>query len=94
VRYFQCKCGEAKSWSSMGQPSCRRCSKCGSDLAEGPSSHCEPSPHDWKQPPVATDAGEVPGESICILCLQKRKDVPESEGGWKKPAPQPDGGKP
>jgi hypothetical protein len=77
MRFYQCKCGQATSWSSMGQPICRRCSKCGSSLAEGPSSHHEPNPHKIYRGTVSTDEGEVPGVSRCYFCNDTLKEIQE-----------------
>lgn len=47
MRYVQCKCGESTGWTSMGRTRCFACPKCGSDMAEGPSAHLDPLPHDF-----------------------------------------------
>ena len=73
--YFRCKCGESQSWSSMGQPRCRRCSKCGSNLATSPEFHDEPKPHEIYRGTVLTDEGEVPGISRCYFCNQTKAEI-------------------
>ncbi len=78
MRYFQCKCGDRKSWSSMGVRRCQRCPKCGSDLAEGPSSHREPEPHQMRAFTEAhkSDDGEVKVTlTRCWWCLQTKAEL-------------------
>ena len=47
MKFMRCKCGESHSWTTMGSPLCRVCPKCGTTLAEGPSGHLDPQPHEW-----------------------------------------------
>ncbi len=69
MQYFQCKCGEHKSWTSMGVPRCTRCKKCGSDLAQGPDGHREPEPHRY-----VTKYNQNTGApfEICDRCFERR----------------------
>lgn len=78
MKYFQCKCGDRKSWSTMGVRRCARCPKCGSDLAQGPSEHRDPEPHQMMEFPVdmQTDAGVVKGTiTRCWWCLETKAEL-------------------
>lgn len=63
----------------MGPFRCARCSKCGSDLAEGPSSHREPLAHSLiKQDiEVDTDAGKVKAGDLsrCAFCQKTKAEI-------------------
>lgn len=74
MRYFRCKCGDSKSWSSMGTYPCAKCSKCGSSLAEGPESHKDPIDHEFVAYPVASDQG---GSTLsrCKWCHRTKKEL-------------------
>jgi len=43
--YYRCKCGDRQSWSSMGEPRCVVCDKCGSTLGTSPTDHLPVEPH-------------------------------------------------
>jgi hypothetical protein len=64
MQYYRCKCGERWSMSSMGVQDCITCDKCGSTLAQSPSSHGEPIPHDIR---AEIQDGKV--RCFCIRCL-------------------------
>ena len=67
--FYQCKCGERTSWSSMGVMSCVVCEKCGSTLAEGPNAHLAPQPHKWElQWHIDAQSGERWQERVCVRC--------------------------
>lgn len=73
--YYRCKCGDSTSWSSMGSPHCRRCSKCGSDIAMSPEMHRDPPPHELYRSTVDTDEGPVPGVSYCYFCNDTKAEI-------------------
>lgn len=77
MRYYRCKCGESMSMGSMPPPRCFRCEKCGSNLAEGPSWHSEPLPHEWHIGQVETDEGMKP-LSRCRYCHHTRREIQEA----------------
>lgn len=58
----------------MGSAPCRRCDKCGSDLAESPDTHIEPRPHLMVPGTVHTDAGEAT-LTRCRWCLRTRAEL-------------------
>ncbi len=72
MQYYRCKCGSAESWTSMGVPRCRSCSKCGSDLAQGPNGHRDPAPHEY-----VTRYDEHTGKpyEVCLGCDRKREEI-------------------
>lgn len=93
MRYYKCKCGERTAWSSMGVYSCERCSKCGSNLAEGPTSHRDPSPHQMLAVRVsaATDSGvrDVGTLTQCVWCQQTLAEIETAKDPWEHwPNPQ------
>ena len=59
----------------MGVSRCVACPECGSDLAESPTSHSDPIPHEW-----VTRYDEVTGKpyEICRMCTTKREAVEAS----------------
>lgn len=79
MRYYRCKCGNAESWGSIGPFRCARCTKCGSDLAEGPKCHSEPLAHSMRREEVEveTDAGKVRvGQlSRCHFCMRTLAEI-------------------
>jgi hypothetical protein len=61
----------------MGVSACTRCSKCGSDLAQGPTGHAEkPAEHDF-----VTKYNQDTGEpfQICRNCLRTQKQLEKEE---------------
>ena len=71
--FYQCKCGERTSWSSMGVMSCVVCEKCGSTLAEGPNAHLAPQPHKWElQWHIDAQYGERWQERVCVRMYPPR----------------------
>lgn len=85
MQYYRCKCGNATAWTSMGVPSCSRCAKCGSDLAQSPSGHSEPEAHKFKT--MYDQHTGVPYE-VCTLCHCRRSElVEDGEDGGVTPPP-------
>jgi hypothetical protein len=87
MQFYRCKCGKSTMWTSMGVPACTRCKRCGSDFAQGPQGHEEPSPHEY-----VTRYDEFTGKpyELCQLCIHRRAELeapppPESE----PPPPDP-----
>jgi hypothetical protein len=75
MQYYRCKCGNVQSWTTMGVPDCLGCSKCGSDLAQGPNAHAMPKAHDFSVIcNVDTDEGPKP-LSTCKYCHQTKKQT-------------------
>lgn len=71
MRTLRCKCGELVVWTSMGQPACQTCPKCGSVPAGHPDHHPEPIPHDF-----VTKYDQNTGEPYrwCRRCAKKEAD--------------------
>jgi hypothetical protein len=84
MKYYRCKCGKATAWSSMGVYSCVSCRDCGTTLAQSPSGHTEPKPHEY-----VTRYDEITGKPYerCQRCFQTRAEI-ESETE-PEPAPSP-----
>lgn len=58
----------------MGVPACIVCEKCGSTLAEGPNSHPDPQPHDWREEwHINKQTGERWKERRCLQCYTKER---------------------
>lgn len=74
MQNYRCKCGECWAYTSMGVSPCARCSKCGSDLAQGPTLHQEPKPHHVMAFPVETDDGKGT-LSRCWWCQKKLSQI-------------------
>jgi hypothetical protein len=73
--YGRCKCGKREFWGSgMEPPTCCPCKHCGTVPAHSPHAHPAPTPHDWYQHMVDTDAGPQP-LSRCRLCHRTRKEI-------------------
>jgi hypothetical protein len=72
MQYYRCKCGNATAYGSMGPAPCTRCSKCGSDLALGPSGHSEPDAHTFvtRFDPTNGDPYEV-----CKRCMRRKSEL-------------------
>ncbi len=78
MKFYRCKCGDSTVYGSLSPNPCDRCSKCGSDLARGPESHCEPRPHSLavSRTEVLTDSGPVGGEiTQCVWCLKTLAEI-------------------
>ena len=79
MQYYRCKCGNATAWTSMGVPGCTRCSKCGSDLAQGPEGHSDkPDDHAYV---TKYDQNTGAPYEVCRTCYKRRSDLEELEGG-------------
>jgi hypothetical protein len=73
MRFMRCRCGELTCWTSMGSPRCHVCEKCNSTLAESPSSHLDPIPHDFY---ASIERGQI--QVRCRRCQEtgKLEDAP------------------
>lgn len=71
----------------MGIYQCERCSKCGSDLAEGPSSHRDPKPHRMLAAKVEakTDSGihNVGTLTSCVWCQKSLSEIEQVNEPWE-----------
>lgn len=88
MQYYRCKCGGSESWTSMGVSACSRCGRCGSDLAQGPTTHSDPAPHEFVTK-YDTNTG-APYER-CRQCSRLKTDLEtrnEAETPWT-PRPEP-----
>ena len=74
MQYYRCKCGNATAWTSMGVPECSRCSKCGSDLAQSPAGHSEPTPHEFT---TRYDHHTGAPYDVCKTCHRLRSELAE-----------------
>lgn len=88
MQFYRCKCGGSTSHTSMGVSRCTRCPKCKSDLAQGPSEHREPPPHEMVRQKVDADEGEA-FNLFCWVCLKSKAKIEERGDPWvwKDPAP-------
>jgi hypothetical protein len=58
----------------MGHPSCSGCEKCNTTLEEGPESHREPTPHDWREEwAIDQKSGERWQERVCLQCMKRER---------------------
>lgn len=76
MQFYQCKCGDVTSHTSMGVPPCTTCEKCGSTLGQGPTDHPEPKPHEFV---VRYDQVTGAPYDLCLNCLRKRAELPGAE---------------
>jgi hypothetical protein len=56
----------------MGVSLCTVCHKCGSTLAEGPNSHYDPVPHEFK---TKYDQNTGKPYEICINCMRTKEEL-------------------
>lgn len=80
MRFYRCKCGNVTAWGSMPPYQCSQCPKCKSDLAEGPSLHADPIPHEFLTVPVIVDQGEMT-VTRCRYCSRTKAEIEKSELG-------------
>jgi hypothetical protein len=87
MQFYRCKCGKSTAWTSMGVPACTKCRYCGSDLAQGPTTHGEPAPHKY-----VTKYDENTGKpyEICRSCMQTRADLEKPPEPEAPPPEHPD----
>lgn len=74
MRFYRCKCGEHQAYGSDSPSRCSACAKCGSDLAESPSLHREPVPHEFYAETVETNGGTQELDR-CKYCHRTRKQI-------------------
>lgn len=72
MQYYRCKCGNSTAWTSMGVPGCTSCSKCGSDLAQGPEGHGEVEPHTFV---TKYDQNTGAPYEVCRQCMRRKSDL-------------------
>ena len=82
MQFYRCKCGETTAHTTMGVPRCDRCAKCGSDLAQSPGTHSDPTPHAYATK-YDRDTG-APYE-VCTTCHRRRSELVDE--GVDNPAP-------
>ena len=83
--FYRCKCGNLKSWSSMGAAPCRVCRDCGTTLACNPEDHrTDPEPHDWHEETTeSTWRGQVTHRHFrkCLACGEHEDLLPARSMG-------------
>lgn len=72
MQFYRCKCGETVSHTSMGVPDCSKCDKCGSDLAQAPTLHEEPKPHEYV---TRYDRNTGTPFEMCTKCMQRKPEA-------------------
>lgn len=77
MRFMRCKCGEYRSWTTMGSPACRTCPKCGSTLGEGPEDHPEPIPHLFL---ASIEGGSIVTECVRCHAMGKLSQAENKDG--------------
>lgn len=75
MRYYRCKCGKSESWSTDGAPACMGCSECCTTLAQHPSDHKDPVPHDWGKSSLGRDDnGKMVEITTCRRCHIRKSE--------------------
>ncbi len=85
MTHYCCKCGTSESCGAMGPYPCVRCPRCGSNLAEFPSEHFEPRPHQMLTERIEViidngvfDIGEL---TRCVWCQETKTQIEK----WGEP---------
>lgn len=71
MKHYRCKCGRAESLSDDSPWDCEGCDECNTTLAENPSGHRTPIPHDFVYGRLSTT--DIAKVFWCKRCYRVKK---------------------